>query len=653
MANSDIPFTVVESPDFRQLFHMLNESMTSTLLPKGGDTMRTWLNDIYLQEFESVVERMAESPYKKHLSFDLWTSPGTAGFLAVVAHYFDVSGALQTHLLALPRIRGSHTGENIAVGIQGIVEQFDLTGQLGYFQADNMDSNDTCISAVLAHYNPTLTVRQITALKLIKRVRCTGHILNLVAKAFLEGKNKRLMNSLDPNSQARLSAVEESKLLEEWRKSGPIGKLHFLVHWIRRSPQRRDAFSGIAKGQLLEEEEEEFGAILSDKAIANLQLRADNDTRWHSVYYMIDRALTLRDPLEVFCQRFVRIAELEDESLLTQSDWLVLREIRAILEPFKIITKKFEGRLPNFPEVVSHTYTLHQNLTELYQQYTATFETPSFNSSDLTFQREHSPSQAAPEDPQPATPPTPPVRSRRIPRIPRHFADFEVELPALGYREPPPARDTNPPEPVIELGEPIDDALDNDGFSSIQSSLKLAIKKIEKYIELMDNTPAYWASMILLPDCKTRWIERFFQSNPAKVQSIKANFKRYYDQQYPPVANVEPQLQGHARRPAQRPGFGVGFYDAPEVTQHQDEVRIYLSEPVLPLNESPFQWWQRNRERFPRLSTMAFELLSIPPCSTECERTFSLAKLALSQQRQSTSDETISKLQCVKNWLRN
>jgi len=219
MANSDIPFTVVESPDFRQLFHMLNESMTSTLLPKGGDTMRTWLNDIYLQEFESVVERMAESPYKKHLSFDLWTSPGTAAFLAVVAHYFDVSGALQTHLLALPRIRGSHTGENIAVGIQGIVEQFDLTGQLGYFQADNMDSNDTCISAVLAHYNPTLTARQITSLKAIKRVRCTGHILNLVAKAFLEGDNKRFINSLDRESQARLSAEEERELLKEWRKS--------------------------------------------------------------------------------------------------------------------------------------------------------------------------------------------------------------------------------------------------------------------------------------------------------------------------------------------------------------------------------------------------------------------------------------------------
>jgi len=265
MADSDIPFAVVESPYFRQLLLMLNESMTSTLLPKGGDTMRSWLNDIYRQEFERVVEQMAESPYKKHLSFDLWTSPGTAAFLAVVAHYFDVSGALQTHLLALPRIRGSHTGENIAVGVQGIVEQFGLTGQLGYFQADNMDSNDTCISAVLAHYNPTLIAQQITALKLIKRVRCTGHILNLVAKAFLEGKNKRLINSLDLNCQAPLSAVEESELLEEWRKSGPVGKLHFLVHWIRRSPQRRDAFSGVAKGQLLEEEEEEFGAFFLTK----------------------------------------------------------------------------------------------------------------------------------------------------------------------------------------------------------------------------------------------------------------------------------------------------------------------------------------------------------------------------------------------------
>jgi hypothetical protein len=40
MADPYIPFAVVESPYFRQLLLIVNESMTSTLLPRGGgDTM--------------------------------------------------------------------------------------------------------------------------------------------------------------------------------------------------------------------------------------------------------------------------------------------------------------------------------------------------------------------------------------------------------------------------------------------------------------------------------------------------------------------------------------------------------------------------------------------------------------------------------------
>ena len=186
-------------------------------------------------------------------------------------------------------------------------------------------------------------------------------------------------------------------------------------------------------------------------------------------------------------------------------------------------------------------YTLHQNLTELYQQYSAAFDTPSFTSADLPLGPEHTPPQ---EDPRPRTPPTPLIRPRRVPRLPRHFADFEVELPALGYRQPPAAPSpAQALEPVIILGEPLDDDVDDEGFNSIQSSLKLAIEKIEKYMELMDNTPAYWASMILLPDCRIRWVERFFERDPVKVASIKANFKQFFEQQYPPtaVANAEPQ----------------------------------------------------------------------------------------------------------------
>ena len=94
------------------------------------------------------------------------------------------------------------------------------------------------------------------------------------------------------------------------------------------------------------------------------------------------------------------------------------------------------------------------------------------------------------------------------------------------------------------------------------------------------------------------------------------------------------------------------LYDPPEALHSLDEVAACIGEPVR-LIEKPLQWWLGDQERFPGLSKMAFDLLTIPPMSTECERIFSLAKLAVGMQRHSTQDDTISKLQCLENWLRN
>ena len=47
-------------------------------------------------------------------------------------------------------------------------------------------------------------------------------------------------------------------------------------------------------------EEEEFSVISSDPAVTHLELKADNTTRWYLVYYMIERVVALKDPLDVF-----------------------------------------------------------------------------------------------------------------------------------------------------------------------------------------------------------------------------------------------------------------------------------------------------------------------------------------------------------------
>jgi hypothetical protein len=641
IVDSDLPFSVVQNPHFRSLLMQLNAEKVASLLPESGSTVRRWLDDLYDQQLALLKRSLASSPaFKKHLSFDLWTSPNSIALLAVIVHYLDGSGTLQTNLLALQRIKGSHSGDNLAQGVVKVVEHFGLAQQLGYFQSDNVDSNDGCISAVLQHVNPELTTVEITKLKTKRRLRCFGHILNLVAKAFLEGSNKNILRTLEEGSQARLDAEQENELLSQWRKAGPIGKLHYLVHFIRRSPQRRKSFLEVAKGQLSEEEREEFGSILLDANTAKLQLQADNDTRWNSVYLMIERAMVLKDPLEVFSVRWSREKDpqkrLNKEMLLTASDWAVLTEILAILEPFKIITKKFEGRDPNFGEVIAHAYTLHRDLEQLSQQYSMAFEKVLVASPEVF-------SVASPLLEESPRPPSQPRRPQRASQLPRRFEGYEVDLPGLRNRRP-----GAPYGPQVELGDPVVEDLDRDGFNTIQTSLRLAIEKLRKYVDLMETSPAYWATMILLPGCRARWIQRFFVKERGKAELIVGEFKEFFEEEYPGEA------QAHSSPERRRPHYlyGDDFYDPPEAIHSLDEVAAYLGEPVRPVKE-PLQWWLSNQERFPRLSKMAFDMLSIPPMSTECERTFSLAKLAVGMQRHSTQEDTISKLQCLKNWLRN
>lgn len=67
---------------------------------------------------------MTATPNPIHISFDGWSSPGTATFFAVVAHYFDTVGDFNTRLLALPRVKGTYNGETLAKGVVEVVERF-------------------------------------------------------------------------------------------------------------------------------------------------------------------------------------------------------------------------------------------------------------------------------------------------------------------------------------------------------------------------------------------------------------------------------------------------------------------------------------------------------------------------------------------------
>ena len=76
----------------------------------------------------------------------------------------------------------------------------------------------------------------------------------------------------------------------------------------------------------------------------------------------------------------------------------------------------------------------------------------------------------------------------------------------------------------------------------------------------------------------------------------------------------------------------------------EKEVLQYKSEPALPLDADPLQWWRENRFRFQHLARLAQMYLAIPGTSVPSERVFSVAGDICTAQRASLTRENMDML---------
>lgn len=137
---------------------------------------------------------------------------------------------------------------------------------------------------------------------------------------------------------------------------------------------------------------------------------------------------------------------------------------------------------------------------------------------------------------------------------------------------------------------------------------------------------------------------------------IMTRLRDFFDDNYP----IRPRTPTVApTRPERRldrslPSFNAVLMDLgdDDSTDTPDELSAYLREPrETHLEEEKLQdWWIVSKERRPRLFCMAMDLLSIPPMSSENERSFSRAKLVITSQRHRLNHSTVNKLLCLKAW---
>lgn len=232
-----ISFRMLENQYFRELVGFMNSGLAA-YLPRAASTIRGWVIAEYHKQKEVLVEEMKSALSDIHISFDGWTSPNHWSILSVNAHFIDKQGKRRTERLAFRRILGEHTGDNIGATLLAVVKEWSIGGRIGYFIADNASNNDPAIDMVLKALYPNMSVKARKS----RRLRCLGHITNLIAKAMLLGRGGgKAMKELERNTER--GAFE--KVEQFWRDRGAIGRLHNIIKWIRGSTGRLEAFEKV------------------------------------------------------------------------------------------------------------------------------------------------------------------------------------------------------------------------------------------------------------------------------------------------------------------------------------------------------------------------------------------------------------------------
>jgi hypothetical protein len=171
-----IAFFQFENEYFRRLLNFLYPGLEK-LLPKAANIIRGWVIKEYENRKAQLRGELKEARSAISISFDLWTSQNAHAVLGVVAHFIDRRGRRRQAVLGLREVLGEHSGENQAAVLIALFTEYNIGGNIGYFMADNAESNDTCIDAILQALYPNMSAKKRKA----RRLRCFSHITNLCA----------------------------------------------------------------------------------------------------------------------------------------------------------------------------------------------------------------------------------------------------------------------------------------------------------------------------------------------------------------------------------------------------------------------------------------------------------------------------------------
>jgi hypothetical protein len=227
----NVSFRQVDSEPFREFIQYIAPRAGGDM--PSANTVRSWIMSAYGLHQAVVKNLLTTALSKIHLAFDLWTSGNHKAINGIVAHFIDNNWKPHSVVLGVPELKEAHSGDKIAAQVVSTVKDYGIdTSNIGYFMLDNATNNDTAVAAIAEEFGFEAEKR---------RLRCAGHIINLIARSLLYGFDKTLFEDYEDELIQRADLEMPETMEEElarWRRCGPVGKAHNLIVWLYTSPQR-------------------------------------------------------------------------------------------------------------------------------------------------------------------------------------------------------------------------------------------------------------------------------------------------------------------------------------------------------------------------------------------------------------------------------
>lgn len=342
-----------------------------------------------------------------------------------------------------------------------------------------------------------------------------------------------------------------------------------------------------------------------------LKVILDNKTRWNSTFLSLRRGFRLQRVIHNFC---LTHDDFPQQDPLSGEEWNHLRQLCECLKPFHDVSMRLQGH-----GKAGH----HGSVWEALPALEALLRSAEQGRQRAQNEREEQllALNAEPEGGGPA-------------EATRHRS---IRRPVVGVA-PPPSTET---------------------ASSCAIDLQVAIRwqnaweVLQKYNEKSDDSFGIFAAATLLnPSLRRRCFDYYWTESSGRfIEPMLETVRKQWENEYT-------KHQALSSTPRQYRSLvdliGMQARQNHPQSSNADAFNSYINggdESYEDWRErSIFDWWNTH---FPTLRQWAFDTLSVPATSAECERIFSFAKRMVGQDRASLSIETMEMMSCLHHWSDN